>query len=259
MKGTELFSEFLMSLSQGGIINKKNALDRAIGNDTIKGNTLARLSREVVATINTMKKIFPELRTTRFHNSAEFYSLFLLVWEMRKNGFILNDRKRNLVAERMLRRLSTGVDDLRIAFEEPSRREARNGCSRTTCLPFRVTRTVPRTAAADAKSCTGCLRRCSITRTIAGRLPRSSGAFSGTRRRSGSVPSARSRSPGRPSPWTTFSLTQRVARRTCRTRLCCTYAATVDAALGNSTLRNTKAPQAHRLRGLLSSGAPWRI
>lgn len=113
MKGTELFSELLMSLSQGSIINKKTALDRAIGNETINGNTLGRLSREVVATINTIKKMFPELGTTRFHNSAEFYSLFLLVWEMRDKGFILNDRKRNLIAQRMLRRLSTGVDDLR--------------------------------------------------------------------------------------------------------------------------------------------------
>lgn len=113
MKGTELFSELLMSLNQGGIINKKTALDRAIGNETINGNTLGRLSREVVATINTIKKIFPEIGTTRFHNSAEFYSLFLLIWEMRESGFVLNDRKRNKLAERILRRLSTGVDELR--------------------------------------------------------------------------------------------------------------------------------------------------
>jgi len=113
MKATELFSELLMSMHQGGIINKKTALDRAIGNEAINGNTLHRLSRELVATLNTLKRMFPELRTTRFRNSAEFYSLVMLVWEMRKQGFVLTDRKRNTIAERLLRRLSTGVDELR--------------------------------------------------------------------------------------------------------------------------------------------------
>src|SRR5206468_823666 len=101
MKATELFSELLMSIHQGGIINKKTALDRAIGNEAINGNTLHRLSRELVATLNTLKRMFPDLRTTRFHNSAEFYSLVMLVWEMRKQGFVLYDRKRNAIADRL--------------------------------------------------------------------------------------------------------------------------------------------------------------
>ncbi len=46
MKGTELFAELLMSIHNGGIINKKTALDRAIGNDGINGNTLAKITRE---------------------------------------------------------------------------------------------------------------------------------------------------------------------------------------------------------------------
>jgi hypothetical protein len=47
MKGTELFAELLMSLNNGGPINKKTSLDRAIGNDSVNGNTLHRLSREL--------------------------------------------------------------------------------------------------------------------------------------------------------------------------------------------------------------------
>jgi len=113
MKGTELFSEILMSLHHGGIINKKTALDRAIGNDSVNGNTLHRLTREFVKTMNTMKKVFPELRSTRFRNSAEFYSLFLLIWELERDRFVLKDWRRNRIAERLLRRLSTGVDELR--------------------------------------------------------------------------------------------------------------------------------------------------
>lgn len=113
MKGTELFSELLMSIEQGSIINKKTALDKAIGNESVNGNTLARVSRDFTATLNTLKKILPEIRQTRFHNVADFYSLFMVVWEMREQKFVLANSRRNKVAERLLRRLSTGVDELR--------------------------------------------------------------------------------------------------------------------------------------------------
>lgn len=113
MKGTELFAELLMSLHQGGPINKKTALDRAIGNDSVNGNTLGKLTRDFVATMNLVRKMFPDLKQTRFRNSAEFYSLFLLVWEMRRDGLVLADRNRNRMAFEMLKKLSTGVDTLR--------------------------------------------------------------------------------------------------------------------------------------------------
>ena len=113
MKGTELFSELLMSLHAGGPINKKVSLDRAIGREDINGNTLARLVRELNRTIGLIRRMFPDLKHTRFRNSAEFYSLFLLVWEMDRERFILTDRKRSRLAFRILRDLSTGVDQLR--------------------------------------------------------------------------------------------------------------------------------------------------
>jgi 5-methylcytosine-specific restriction endonuclease McrA len=113
MKGVELFSELLMSVQNGGPINKKTSLDRAIGNDTVNGNTLHRIVGEVSKTLRIVKRLFPNLRETRFRNSAEFYSLFLLVWEMNKEKFVLTDRSRNTIAFSMLRKLSTEVDELR--------------------------------------------------------------------------------------------------------------------------------------------------
>jgi len=113
MKGTELVAELLMSIHQGGIINKKTALDRAIGNDSVNGNTLSRISREFTATFNTLRRMFPDIRETRFHNAVDFYTLFMLVWEMRKQEFVLHDRSRNKVAFRLMKRLSAGVDELR--------------------------------------------------------------------------------------------------------------------------------------------------
>jgi len=113
MRGTELFSELLMSIHHGSPINKKTALDRAIGNEAVNGNTLGKISREFLATYRLVKRMFPELRQTRFRNSAEFYSLFLLVWEMQKEKFVLKDRKRNKIAYALLRKLSKGADELR--------------------------------------------------------------------------------------------------------------------------------------------------
>jgi len=118
MKGTELFSELLMSIHHGGLINKKTALDRAIGNDSVNGNTLARIKREFIATMNLVKKMFPGLRQTRFRNSAEFYSLFMVVWDFHHNKMILNDRRKNAMAFELLRGLSTGVDKLRDQYRQ---------------------------------------------------------------------------------------------------------------------------------------------
>ena len=118
MKGTELFAELLMSIHIAGPINKKTALDRAIGNESINGNTLHRLSREFVSTMNLVKRMFPNLKQTRFHNTVEFYSLFMLVWEMNQESFVLRDRRRNKVAFHLLRKLSTGVDELRLQLRK---------------------------------------------------------------------------------------------------------------------------------------------
>lgn len=113
MKGTELFAELLMSINKGGSINKKTALDRAIGNDSVNGNTLGKLTREFISTINRVRKMFPDLRQIRLHNSVEFYSLFMIIWEMNQAGFVLMERKRNRIAFELLARLSSGVDELR--------------------------------------------------------------------------------------------------------------------------------------------------
>jgi hypothetical protein len=113
MKGTELFSELLMSINHGGPINKKTSLDRAIGNDSVNKNTLAKITREFKKTIGRIRRMFPELSKVRFHNSVEFYSLFMTIWEMETANFILNNKRRNRVVFELLRKLSAGVDSLR--------------------------------------------------------------------------------------------------------------------------------------------------
>ena len=118
MKGTELFSELLMSIHHKGIINKKVALDLAIGNEKITSTQIIRISDEFVSTLNTLKNIIPELRTLRLHNSAEFYTLFMLVWEMREQKMILTDVKSRKLALGFLTQLSNGVDELQIKLRK---------------------------------------------------------------------------------------------------------------------------------------------
>lgn len=118
MKGTELVAELLMSLHQGGPINKKTALDRAIGNDGVNGNTLHRLTREFSGTLRRTRKMFPDLKHVRFRNSAEFYSLHLFVWEMEHAKLVLTDKRRNRMAFELLRNLSNGVDALRVQLRQ---------------------------------------------------------------------------------------------------------------------------------------------
>lgn len=124
MKGVELVSELLMSIQYAGPINKKTALDRAIGNESVNGNTLGRLTREFTTTLNDVRRVFPGLRRTRFHNTADFYSLFLLLWDLRHKKAILQDARRNAIAEALLVKLSNGVDELReqLRKAQPSKR-----------------------------------------------------------------------------------------------------------------------------------------
>jgi hypothetical protein len=116
MKGTELLCELLLSLERGGPINKKTALDRAMGNGSIDGRTLGRIVRELGRTLGLMRRMFPDLRQTRFRNTAEFYSLFMLVWEMDQDGMIVGDKKRSRQAFAILKDLSSGVDRLRDSY-----------------------------------------------------------------------------------------------------------------------------------------------
>lgn len=114
MKDVELCSELLVSVLEDGPINKKSAVDRVIGNHAVKEKDLKRASQEVAQVFRLLRKMFPELRSTRFCHISEFYTLFLVVWQLWRENMILTDRKRNAIAASLLRRLSSGVDLVRL-------------------------------------------------------------------------------------------------------------------------------------------------
>src|SRR5262249_10193871 len=113
MKDVELVSELLASIVSGGPIHKKQAVDRAVGNTSINARTLKKTVDEFSAALRAVKQMVPELRATRFKNLSEFYTLFLVVWELHQQKMVLNDKSRNTVAMKLLRGFSNGVDDVR--------------------------------------------------------------------------------------------------------------------------------------------------
>ncbi|HEY8665872.1 MAG TPA: DUF262 domain-containing protein [Tepidisphaeraceae bacterium] len=113
MKDIELLSELMASIANSGPINKKAAVDKAIQGDGLNGNTLGKIVRELTATMNSVRKMFPDLYCTRFHNISEFYSLFMVVYDFQQQKLVLTDSKRNRQAQSLLTRFSNGVDDVR--------------------------------------------------------------------------------------------------------------------------------------------------
>lgn len=113
MKHVELVCELLASIAASGPINKKDSLDRVIAGQGVTGRTLVKARAEFVHTMGLVQKMFPRLRETRFRNSVDFYSLFMLVWEMQREGLVLSDARRNRQAQQLLIVFGNGVDDVR--------------------------------------------------------------------------------------------------------------------------------------------------
>lgn len=109
MKHIELVAEVMASVHAGGLINKKAALDNIIGSATFDGRSLPRIVEATKRVLNRTERMFPKLKETRFANSADFYSLVMLVSKMEHDGLILTDAQRNAQAQKLLIWLSVGV------------------------------------------------------------------------------------------------------------------------------------------------------
>jgi 5-methylcytosine-specific restriction endonuclease McrA len=130
MKHIELLSELIYSAHIEGVANKKRVLDSAMNNDSgLKGAQLQRAERATTASLNRLRRMYPDLsKTVRFHKLSDFYSLAVVIQDLERRGFVLDDRKRNRLAWDVLVTLSVGVDELairsrRLDFKSLSPRE----------------------------------------------------------------------------------------------------------------------------------------
>lgn len=113
MKHVELTCELMLSLVQDDVLNKKTALDRVMATSSFEGRQLREASQMVISTINRIRRMFPQIKTTRLRHISDFYTLAVLIGKYEKEGLILTDNRRNRLAWDLLHVLATNVDQVR--------------------------------------------------------------------------------------------------------------------------------------------------
>jgi hypothetical protein len=113
MKHVELICELMLSIHQGDAINKKIALDKIMTAPSFDMRQAGKSFRKTVGALNRVRKMFPKLRETRFHQVTDFYTLTLLISKFEDEGLILSDRRRNKLAWDTLVILSTEIGKMR--------------------------------------------------------------------------------------------------------------------------------------------------
>jgi hypothetical protein len=113
MKHIELVCELMLSLHQGDVINRKVALDRVMAARGFSDSQTRSASKKTASALNRLARMFPRLRTTRFRQLTDFYSLVVLVAKLEAEGAILTDRRLNGLAWDLLAEFAMGVDQVR--------------------------------------------------------------------------------------------------------------------------------------------------
>lgn len=110
MKHVELICELMLSIHQNDVINKKAALDRVMESKDLTRRQIEKARRSLMMVLNRLFRMFPQIRSTRFSNVSDFYSLAHLVSQFELEGLVLTDRHRNWLAADLLTAFSTNVD-----------------------------------------------------------------------------------------------------------------------------------------------------
>jgi hypothetical protein len=113
MKHVEFAAELLLTVNTGDVINKKAAVDKVMRAGSITSKQLKKDGAKVLSAVNRVKRMFPELHTTRFKQLVDYYSLAGLVAKLEREGAILTDKKRNRLAWDLLKAFSVEVDMIR--------------------------------------------------------------------------------------------------------------------------------------------------
>lgn len=113
MKHVEFAAELLVTMEAGDVINKKAAVDKVMATSSMTPAQIKKASAKVVAAVNHVKRMFPDLRATRFKQLTDYYSLIVLVAKLAQEGAILTEKKRNQLAWDLLKAFSVEVDKIR--------------------------------------------------------------------------------------------------------------------------------------------------
>lgn len=109
MKAIELIVELMLSIQKEDVLDRKNSIDKVMAVDSINGNTLKRLTREVKSMMDLMKSVFPDLKTSRFSKASDFYSLFFVMWKLKRDGYVVKDPDSAQLSFLMLNKLGLEI------------------------------------------------------------------------------------------------------------------------------------------------------
>jgi hypothetical protein len=112
MKHVELMCELIVSINQGDVINKKLALDSMLEPKSLSTFETKRALAKTVTALNRVKRLLPDIASTRFNKLSDFYTLTVLMAKFENEKLALSDRKRNHLAHDLLIMFSNGVDSV---------------------------------------------------------------------------------------------------------------------------------------------------
>ncbi len=112
MKHIELVCELMLSIDHEEPINAKAALDEVMSSSELPAKRISKAVNRTKSAIKKTLRILPNIKTTRFRKTSDFYSLVLLISQFENRRLILSDRKRNRQAQELLTAFSVGVDKM---------------------------------------------------------------------------------------------------------------------------------------------------
>lgn len=114
MKHVELMTELLLSVNAGQPLNKKSKIDEIIRGASLSTADLKEAATSVRRALALVDAVLPDLKTTRFRNGSDFYTLGLLLHRFREEGKTItaHDSARNALAGSLLREFGRNVDEV---------------------------------------------------------------------------------------------------------------------------------------------------
>jgi hypothetical protein len=113
MKHIELMTELLLAVNAGQPLNKKLKIDEIIRGASPSHSDLKEAAASVRRAMGFVEAVLPDLRTTRFRNGSDFYTLALLMHRMWEEGKTITSHAstRNALAGALLREFGRNVDE----------------------------------------------------------------------------------------------------------------------------------------------------
>jgi hypothetical protein len=114
MKHVELVTELLLAINAGQPLNKKSKIDEIIRGAALESKELRDAGVQLRRAVKLVVAVLPDLKTTRFRNGSDYYSLALLLHRYREEGKAItaHDSARNALAGALLRDFARGVDEV---------------------------------------------------------------------------------------------------------------------------------------------------